>query len=61
MVRTCVQTPRFCGDPRKREVLFFNALYEYNNAGGLDFFTLLRTALTNQLMNCRQGKILPVL
>src|ERR1700730_13363436 len=38
IVRTCVQTPRFWGDPRRREVLFFNALYEYNNAGAFTFF-----------------------
>jgi len=45
IVRTWVQTPRFCGEPRRREVRFFNALYEYKSAGALDLLSLFERPL----------------
>jgi hypothetical protein len=48
MVRTCVHTPRFCGEPLPRTVRFFSELKVNRSAGAfvflVAFFRPLRTS-----------------
>jgi hypothetical protein len=51
IVRTCVQTPRFCGDPFPRMVRFFSELYVNRRAGALVFLVaFLRPFRTSWLI-----------
>src|SRR5439155_14808455 len=45
IVFTCVQTPRFWGEPRPRFVLFVSALKVKRSAGAFVFFLMLRRPL----------------
>src|SRR6185312_10404377 len=50
-VRTCVQTPRFCGEPLPREVRFVSALKVKRSAGALVFLvTFVRPFRTSWLI-----------
>jgi len=57
MVRTCVQTPRFCGEPLPRTSLFFSVLYVKRSASDFVFLAVRFRPGGNvgQASRCGQG------